>query len=953
MEKKLYYILVGILFILSGCQEEILNSRQQENQLETVYVTTSAVIKSRVHLSTDNTVIWDSWDVIGIYSDKQPDLKPYNYVSSTGNSAEFSAEGDNVQGNEFYAVYPYDSSFTSQGNIITINLPDYQDYWADSFDPTHCPMVARSTDGNFRFLQTTGLIRLKLTGSMNLNKIILEGNNNEGLCGIGTIDINSSEPVFSLAKETAQTRVSMKLPILPLNKEQETSFYFIVPVQTFSKGLTFTIIGSRDDGTSIELKKTTSNPVTITRSVITSFTGVDVDEELNNEDLSQKEALIALYDATDGNNWTNNTNWCTEADLTEWYGIRCDYYGNIISLDLSNNNLTGQIPEEISQLTSLYYIYLSNNSLSGPIPESFYKLSNLRYCYLYNNKLTGALSPQIGNLSQLEYANISGNQLSGTVPEELKNLTSLISFIFSDNYLSGELPLSVTSTPWWQQSGWRNIEQNGTGFTIESVNLSMPSFIMQDIQGNTVNSSETIASHEVTLYYIWATWCGYSQMYHPTVSSVYQKYKNHGLAIIGACYDGEENRADALEYIASNQMEWPTLPSMEAGIDCSGFPTIMAFNKTGKLIFHSSIQNRDSLPEFLQSILGEGDLPYESTDFSTDGEIFTLQTATEGNGINLILMGDGFSDRQIADGTYKETMLKGMEAFFSEQPYTYFHTLFNVYYVNAVSKNEGYIDNGETVFSCYFGGGTNVGGDDQKCMEYAKKCGLSDDDINDALIIVMMNSTKNAGTCYMYYSTAYLGDYGRGCAIAYFPIGNTETQLKNVLQHEAGGHGFAKLADEYYYEDLGTIPSNRVDTNLYLRTNFGWYKNVDYTSSSTDVFWNKFITDTRYVNDKVGVYEGGATYPYGAYRPTENSIMRYNEGGFNAPSREAIYYRIHKLAYGTNWTYNFEDFVAWDEVYGMPSFTAARASRVKSGDFKPTPPIVKKGYWSNGHLNYY
>lgn len=949
MRKFLYYI-AGALFALSSCKEENPAFLQHEKQLNTIQVTASAVVKSRAHLSGGNTVMWDSWDVIGIYSDKQTDLKPYGYVSSTGNHAEFSAQEESVQGDTFYAVYPYDSFRGNQGSAATMYLSDYQDYSAESFDSESCPMVAQSIDGNFRFLQTTGLIRLKLTGSINLNRIELEGNDNEGLCGTGTIDINSSAPVFSLVKETAQPRISMKLPILPLNEEKETSFYFIVPVQTFAKGLTFTIIGSRDDGTSVELKKKTTRSVTVTRSVITSFTGVDVDEELNAENLSQEEALIALYDATNGDNWKNNTNWCTDSDFSEWYGIQCDYKGNVISLDLSDNNLVGHIPEEIGQLTSLYWVNFGSNSLSGSIPESFYELTGLRYWYFYNNKLTGELSPSLGNMSQLAYADISNNQLSGTVPEELGNLKSLVSLYFSNNHLSGDLPLNVTSTAWWQQSGWRNIEQYGTGFTIESVNLDMPSFVMQDIQGNEVNSTETVASHEVTLYYIWATWCGYSQRYHPTVSSVFQKYKNHGLAIIGACYDGEENQADALACIASNQMEWPTLPTMKTGIDCSGFPTIMAFDKTGKLIFHSSMHGRDTLPEFLKGILGEGERPYESTDFSADGETFTLQTA-EGKGINIILMGDGFSDRQIADGTYKEVMQKGMEAFFSEQPYTYFRKLFNVYYVNAVSKNEGFIDGGETAFSCYFGGGTYVGGDDQKCMSYAQKCGLSDDEINDALIIIMMNSTQDAGTCYMYYSTAYRGDYGRGCAVAYFPIGNTDTQLRNVLLHEAGGHGFAKLADEYYYESMGTIPSERIESNLYVRENFGWYKNVDYTSSPTDVFWSKFITDTRYGNDKIGVYEGAATYLYGAYRPTMNSIMRYNEGGFNAPSREAIYYRIHKLAYGTDWTYNFEDFVAWDEKYGMPSFTAARSSRTSPAAFKPAPPIVKKGYWSNGHLN--
>ncbi|MBR0305682.1 MAG: hypothetical protein IIX07_02585, partial [Lachnospiraceae bacterium] len=80
------------------------------------------------------------------------------------------------------------------------------------------------------------------------------------------------------------------------------------------------------------------------------------------------------------------------------------------------------------------------------------------------------------------------------------------------------------------------------------------------------------------------------------------------------------------------------------------------------------------------------------------------------------------------------------------------------------------------------------------------------------------------------------------------------------------------------------------------------------------VRWNYFLEDERYANEGLGVYEGGLTYWTGVWRPTENSIMRYNVGGFNAPSREAIYYRINKLAYGKDWEYDYEDFVEYDAI---------------------------------------
>ena len=118
----------------------------------------------------------------------------------------------------------------------------------------------------------------------------------------------------------------------------------------------------------------------------------------------------------------------------------------------------------------------------------------------------------------------------------------------------------------------------------------------------------------------------------------------------------------------------------------------------------------------------------------------------------------------------------------------------------------------------------------------------------------------------------------------------------DVLRHEAGGHGFAKLADEYHYS--GTVSSSDKDL-IKARSAHMWYSNVDITSDRAKVKWAKFLADDRY-KDEVGMYEGGFTYQYGVWRPFENSIMNDNRGGFNAPSRYAIWYRIHKLAYGNS-----------------------------------------------------
>ena len=333
---------------------------------------------------------------------------------------------------------------------------------------------------------------------------------------------------------------------------------------------------------------------------------------------------------------------------------------------------------------------------------------------------------------------------------------------------------------------------------------------------------------------------------------------------------------------------------------------------------------------------------YISTDYSRDGKVTRLQRASEGAGIDLVLMGDGFTDVQIADGTYAGIMNKMMDAFFSEEPYTTLRKLFDVYSVDVVSATEGYSHPGQALGG-WFGDGTLVGGNDSKCMDYARKV-VGDERMDNVLIIVAMNSTEYAGTCYMYHSEG--GDYGAGTAVAYFPLDKDEGGMAQLVLHEAGGHGFAKLDDEYAYD--GTISQQEIDSKVMLAEK-GWWKNVDFTDDPAQVKWHKFLTDDRYRFEGLGVFEGACTYSKGAWRPSENSIMRHNTGGFNAPSREAIWYRAHKLAYGESWEYSYESFVAYDAINRKTS-----AGTAKSGTRRLTPrmqhthaPVIVPRRWND------
>ena len=151
-------------------------------------------------------------------------------------------------------------------------------------------------------------------------------------------------------------------------------------------------------------------------------------------------ALHALYNATDGANWTNSGNWLTDAPLSDWHGIKTDDDGRITEIYLIGNNLSGEIPAELGRLSQLEGLYLARNELSGSIPPELGDLYNLEVLMLFDNDLTGAIPYQFGNLDSLEVMHLSRNQLSGRIPTQLGNLENLRRLHLTVNELSGDIP---------------------------------------------------------------------------------------------------------------------------------------------------------------------------------------------------------------------------------------------------------------------------------------------------------------------------------------------------------------------------------------------------------------------------------------------------------------------------------------------------------------------------------
>ena len=154
-------------------------------------------------------------------------------------------------------------------------------------------------------------------------------------------------------------------------------------------------------------------------------------------------ALEALYDATNGANWSSNDNWKTDEPLGQWFGVSTNSDGRVTLLNLHSNQLSGTIPVEIGNLTRLQDLDLGFNQLSGTIPVEIGNLTRLQDLVLDANQLSGTIPAEIGNLTRLTSLWLSVNQLSGTIPVEIGNLTSLEHLLLPNNQLSGTIPAEI------------------------------------------------------------------------------------------------------------------------------------------------------------------------------------------------------------------------------------------------------------------------------------------------------------------------------------------------------------------------------------------------------------------------------------------------------------------------------------------------------------------------------
>ena len=760
---------------------------------------------------------------------------------------------------------------------------------------------------------------------------------------------------------------------------------------------------------------------------------------------SERAALEVFYRANNGDKWTHNDNWCTDAPLGEWYGVAMTLDGkHVRAIDFWGNGVEGFIPEDIADLTELErlnitnYYYSSNAwplpeaigslkklkflqfqsyTLGGVLPESLFTMKNLEVLRIRNAEgmspapippavgnltnlteldlsimnLTGDIPPEIGYLTNLTDLALFGNKLTGSIPDSFGNLVNLETFNLQDNQLSGEIPPAFYRVRnYWML--WPELVI-GNGFTQDDIrNAKIPapkSPPVTLVSGNILNLEEAFKKNQYTV--IVNTGPEHESWdIVPSLLTLYNSNKDKGLGVIMS-YDNnylEPGEIDAhdkafKDLLKSYNVTWDTFirhmydtdPSAKEG------KTSPYYTKWGHKMYplgamdeivvigpdqtvqyatlaDHSIESRSRLQHFMEYISAVFDSPivrYESQDYSADGKVSVLQQASVGMGVDLVITGDGYSDRLIADGTFSKAVEQAVCDFFSIEPYKSLRDRFNVYQVDAVSRNEEFFNGCSTALSGGFVGATTLTGDNSEALRYAAAA-IDESRMDDVVVIVLVNSGLSGGTAYM--MDAETNHYASGASVAWIPYKNmtvNEGISRNamVLIHEAGGHGFGKLNDEYSINYYGGPDQEMID---YIKAchKRNVFVNVDVTDDPKEVLWSRFIGDDRFSKEQIGVYKGGGSFFDGIWRPTENSVMRTNSlnknNFFNAPSRAQIYTRIMKLSEGQDWQFDYETFVKWDQAHPtkLSVAPATRSNYVEVDDAENdghVPPVILSKTW--------
>lgn len=353
--------------------------------------------------------------------------------------------------------------------------------------------------------------------------------------------------------------------------------------------------------------------------------------------------------------------------------------------------------------------------------------------------------------------------------------------------------------------------------------------------------------------------------------------------------------------------------------------------------------NREGVIEFaLKGTQFTTNLTVSQYDYEyAEDACITLQRHSKGDGIDVLFLGDGFDGKSISEGEYLDLVKEQMEYFFGLEPYSSHRDYFNVYACIGLSQECGINTSNvwrNTRFKTLYADHTLMHEDEDEVMDYAVKFSpLTKEKMSRSLIIMALNSDE-------YGSQSTIFDSGAAIAICCKSSDPYPMDTRGIIQHEACGHAFGKLADERVsYNAYAPISVKQTIREMNSR---GWYQNVSINGNLKTVHWSHFVFDPRY-SVKVDIFEGGCGFARDVFRCEINSCMNYGIPYFSAISRQDIMKRI--LEYSGE-GFSMEKFYTRDsDEWGNTGTTrsvmvGANQSYSKSGKHRPVRFVKSKKY---------
>lgn len=839
--------------------------------------------------SDESSVWWSAHERINLFfADSESSLftstndAPSAKVQFRGTIEAFTGQVDGSDAGYFWGIYPYDASNTSNGTDVIATLSPEQVACPGTFADNQWLAVAHSQGLSLSFRAVCAGFRFSVTKE-GVKSVTFKGNNNEILAGKARIGVDENNLPVVLENLSEEREITLSAPEGE-TLEVGTLYYMTFFPNIFTKG--FTVTFNTEAETGIRIYNTAKD---FKRTDV--HRGVAFDKDV--EYVSKCSNTISFTDSEVKRICVDIAGWDTDGD-------------GEISFD--------EAAEVKSLMKSATYSFFSKTNIRSFNELQFFTgLTSIEFNAFYqcDSLVSITLPPSVISISPQAFMRCY-NLNSITLPS---NIEVIDRYAFSESGLNSIIiPGRVSAIGYGAFEMMDNLKE----VIVEVVDCPSGSDYMFS---NTNDCPIFVPAESVDAYKSADYWSKYADRILPVG---YVPVKSLTLDVSAFELEKESSFTFTATILPENstnrEITWTSSVESVATVTSDGVITAHKVGNTTVYAECSGIRASCSVEVVPKS----NPSFYSSTDYSKDGEVLLLQQATVGKGINIILLGDGFVDQDMAPGgKYEQDMKLAMEQFFAYEPFTSFRDRFNIYTVKVVSKNSEFTEDSNRKLTYNEDGKyymrTSTGSD------YGR---LVPNPNNQPLKIAVVYNTDH----WVARSWCFWDSSGWSCCFVFAPGA--------VLNHELGGHGFANLYDEYV-EKNESFSSFEVLDNDY--NNYGFGANVDWHNTISNIRWSRLMNDSRYSEEGLGIIEGGYLYARGIYRATENSMMRYNDSPFNAPSREQIYKRIMKYSEGDDWQYDYETFVSVDEA-GRRQAAEAFSTKVNSTSVRKSSSHEKRDF---------